>query len=84
MIMIERIKDKEFLSKNLSNLDIVKKLKRSPRALAQFVKIYNCLCPACKALVVKDSNTPLDKYCPVCQEKARKHLEKVASLLDIK
>ena len=67
----------------INNLNIVKKLKSSPRALAQFVKIYNALCPKCKALVVKNSNTPLDKYCPVCQEKAKKFLEKAAKILGV-
>ena len=76
--MIEKIKDKEFLIKNVS---LVNKLRTSPRALAQFVKIYNNLCPKCKVKVYNNSNIPFDEYCSKCQRMAKKKLEKVKQIL---
>jgi hypothetical protein len=70
--------NKGFLQKNIS---VVKKLKGNVRAVTQFVKIYNKLCPSCKLKVRRKPHMDLASYCKACQEMAIKHTEKARRLI---
>ena len=70
--------NEEYLKENLG---IVKKLRGNIKAIRQYTKLFNELCPTCKALVMRNPKMSLEEYCYNCQKKAEARMEKVKELI---
>lgn len=57
------------------NIGIVKKLKNNFKAIGQYTKIYDGLCPHCKSKVLRNPTINLKCYCKKCQKMALVHLK---------
>lgn len=44
------------------------KLKKARKMTKTFIKIYNGLCPQCRAKVIRTPRMPFMNYCKVCQQ----------------
>lgn len=60
-------------------LQIKRKLARSPRLVKKMVKIYNKMCSPCRALLrpvaLSGRTRPMEDYCEDCQKMMREMLE---------
>lgn len=70
--------DDEYFQKNIG---IIKRLKGNFRAIDQYRKLFNELCHACKAKVIKNPKMPATEYCATCQAKAKTRMQKVKEMI---
>jgi len=49
---------------------LAKKMMAHPGMIKQFIKVYNLLCPECRAKVIKNPSMPMSEYCQACLDKA--------------
>lgn len=68
----------KFLGKDLS---IMQRIKGNFKAINQFCKIFNGLCPTCRAKCIRDPRTNLEDYCDPCSEKAKRRLNKIKEMI---
>ena len=48
-----------------------KKLKKAKGMVGTFIKIYNGLCPQCRAKVVRNPKMDFSEYCEKCKQMIR-------------
>ena len=71
----------DYLSKHTGFLN---KLKTNVKAIHQYTKLFNTLCPSCRNKVQQNPRMKLEEYCNKCQNKVKFRIGKVKELMGIK